>query len=726
VTQTLDQTQDEARFDVEGMSCASCALRIERILSRQPGVSEATVNFASAEAWVAYDQAQTDSEALRQAVRKIGYDIVEVIPDAAEAHQPVAARYAEEARAQRRNVIGAAILTVPVTVLAMAGVDATWSLALQWVLSTPVLFYFGWQFHRNAVLRARSFDASMDTLVSLGTVAAYLFSVWSLFRGDHLYFETAAIITTFILLGRYFEAVAKGRASSAIARLLELGAKEARILRDGGEVMIPIGEVVHDDLLVVKPGEKIPVDGEVMEGTSSVDESMLTGESVPVDHGPGDRVFGATVNQQGRLVIRATRVGDETALAQIVRMVEEAQASKAPVQRLADRVSRVFVPIVMIIAAGTFAVWILTGSDTTAAFTAAVAVLIIACPCALGLATPIGIMVGSGRGAEIGVFFKRAETFERSRQIDVVVFDKTGTLTEGLMALADVVTDEDEKRFLYLTASVEAAGSHPIGKAVALGAEERDVELGPVDDFVSHSGLGVSGVVDGIRVVVGKAKLVADAGLVVPDTHTKAMERLEAEAKTAFLAGWEGEVRGVIAVADTLKPTAAAAISALRGIGVDVAMLTGDNQRTAEAIAAEVGIDRVLAEVMPEHKVEEIRRLQDEGLVVAFVGDGVNDAPALTQADLGIAIGTGTDVAIEAGDVVLMSGDPALVVRAIRLARHTFRTIVQNLFWAFFYNVAAIPLAALGLLNPVIAAGAMAFSSVSVVANSLRLRRFPA
>jgi heavy metal translocating P-type ATPase len=625
---------------------------------------------------------------------------------------------------QRRNVIGAAVLTVPVALLAMLGVDATWSRLLQWALSTPVLFYFGWQFHRNAVLRARSFDASMDTLVSLGTVAAYLFSVWSLFQGEDLYFETAAIITTFILLGRYFEAVAKGRASGAIARLLELGAKEARLLLDGVETMIPVDRVTRGDLLVVKPGEKIPVDGEVVEGSSSVDESMLTGESIPVDHAPGDHVFGATVNQQGRLVVRATRVGTETALAQIVRMVEEAQASKAPVQRLADRVSKVFVPIVMVIAAGTFAVWMLAGSDSTAAFTAAVAVLIIACPCALGLATPIGIMVGSGRGAEIGVFFKRAETFERSREIDVAVFDKTGTLTEGLMSLADVVTDEDETRFLYLTGSVEAAGSHPIGKAVALGAEERDIVLGPVTDFVNHAGLGVSGTVDGTRVIVGKEKLVVDAGLLIPERYSHTMERLEEEARTAFLAGWDGEVRGVITVADTLKPTAGLAVSELKAMGVDVMMLTGDNQRTAAAIAARVGMNRVLAEVLPSDKVEEIRRLQAEGRVVAFVGDGVNDAPALTQADLGIAVGTGTDVAIEAGDVVLMSGDPTLVVRVMKLARRTFRTIVQNLFWAFFYNVAAIPLAALGLLNPMIAAGAMAFSSVSVVANSLRLRRF--
>ncbi len=725
MTEMLEKSgADNARFEVAGMTCASCALRIERTLSKQEGVVEAFVNLAGAEATVVFDRRLVEPAALEAAVRKIGYELTEVASE--EERTSAKERFAEEARVQGRNVIGAGILTIPVAVLAMGGIDTSWSRVIQWLLATPVLFVFGWQFHRTAVLRARSFDANMDTLVSLGTVAAYMFSVWSFFRGDELYFETASIIITFILLGRFFEAVAKGRASGAIARLLELGAKEARVLRDGAEMMIPIDQVRQGDLVVVKPGEKIPVDGEIDDGRSSVDESMLTGESIPVDHIPGDKVFGATINQQGRLVVQATRVGGETALAQIVRMVEDAQASKAPVQRLADRVARVFVPIVITIALGTFTVWMLIGSELSAAFTAAVAVLIIACPCALGLATPIGIMVGSGRGAEIGVFFKRAETFEKSRRVDVVVFDKTGTLTDGLMSLSDVVTDEDEARFLYLTASVEAASSHPIGKAVALGAEEQDIDLGAVDEFENFAGMGVRGTVDRVQVLVGKPKLVAEAGLLIPERYAEAMERLEGEAKTTFLAGWDGEVRGVIAVADTLKPSARSAVAELEKIGVEVVMLTGDNRRTAEAIAAEVGIHRVVAEVLPQDKVTEVQRLQAEGLVVAFVGDGVNDAPALTQADLGVAIGTGTDVAIEAGDVVLMSGDPALVVRAMQLARRTFRTIIENLFWAFFYNIAAIPLAALGLLNPMIAAGAMAFSSVSVVANSLRLRRFNA
>ena len=587
-----------------------------------------------------------------------------------------------------------------------------------------MVFWYGAQFHRNAWLRLRAGGAGMDTLISVGTLAAFGYSVWAMLTGNDVFFETAAVIVTLILAGRYLEARAKGQASAAVTRLLELGAKQARVRRGDELVMVDPLTLAPGDRVVVLAGEKIPADGRVATGTSSVDESMLTGESAAAAHGPGDTVYGATVNQEGSLEIEVTGVGPNTMLAQIVRMVEDAQASKAPIQDLADRVSAVFVPVVIAVAVVVLVGWLVAGAGTPEAVRNAVAVLIIACPCALGLATPTAIMVGSGRGAEIGILFKDAAVFERSAGVDIVVFDKTGTLTRGAMTLAGLVVDGDEHRFLRLVGSVEAASSHPIGKAVALGAEERGVDL--TTDVLTETipGRGVVGVVDGTTVVVGNAKLLADRGLAVPDLLADAAARFEAQGHTAALAGWDGAARGALAVADTVRPTSAAAVTSLERAGISTALLTGDNRRTAEAIASQVGIGVVVAEVMPGEKASEIDRLQTAGRTVAFVGDGINDAPALTAADLGIAVGTGTDIAIESGDIVLMSGDPALVPTSVELARATFRTIRQNLFWAFAYNTAAIPLAAAGLLDPMIAAGAMALSSVSVVANSLRLRRF--
>ncbi len=708
-------------FDVEGMTCSTCALRIERILGRQEGVSEATVNFAGMEARAVIDDS-ADVAALLAAVEKIGYEIQTIEPG--DERERPAARYAREVRYQRRNVVLAATFTAPLMALSMLVTETDAIRIWQAALATPVVFVFGSQFHRIALKRLRGFDASMDTLISLGSLSAWSYSAGALVSDQPIFFETAGMIITLILLGRFFEARAKGRASNAISKLLELGAKEARQLRGDALVMVDALELAPGDTVVVLAGEKIPVDGVIAAGRSSIDESMLTGESVPVDREVGDEVYGATVNQQGRLEITVTHVGPNTALAQIVRLVEDAQASRAPIQRLADRISSVFVPTVIAISLIVFFAWLAATGEIATAVRNGVAVMIIACPCALGLATPTAIMVGSGKGAELGVLFKGAEVFERSRSIDTVVFDKTGTLTLGAMTLSSVVTDEDEDRFLYLVGSVEAASEHPIGRGVALGAEERDIELGFPDNVESVAGNGVIGLIDGMEVTVGKAKLMADRGLHVPDRYLEALEEMEASGETTFLAGWEGETRGVLAVADRIRESSAAAVRGLHDLGAETVLLTGDNRRTADVIAAQVGITTVLAEVLPGDKSAEVARLQTQGKTVAFVGDGINDAPALTQADLGIAVGTGTDVAIEAGDIVLMSGEPRLAETAIRLARATFRTIRQNLFWAFFYNTAAIPLAAAGLLNPMLAAGAMAFSSVSVVSNSLRLRRF--
>jgi P-type Cu+ transporter len=688
--------EKELRLDLEGMTCASCAARIERGLNRLDGV-EATVNLATEQATVRYEPSVTLDQ-LVGAVESAGYH--------AHPAGPAHGTHADDEPADvlRRRLVVAAVLTAPVALLAM--VPPLEFSGWEWValvLSTPVVLWSGIAFHRAALRSARHGAATMDTLISMGTLAAWLWSTVVLVAGlaAETYFEVAAVITTLILLGRYLEARAKRRSSEAIRKLLELGAKDARVLRDGEEVLVPAGRLQVGDLFVVRPGEKIATDGVVEDGASAVDRSLLTGESVPVEVEPGGEVAGATINTYGRLVVRATRVGADTALAQIARLVEAAQSGKAPVQRLADRVSAVFVPAVMAISLATLAGWLAFGGSASEAFTAAVAVLIIACPCALGLATPTALMVGTGRGAQLGILIKGPEVLEQTRSVGTVVLDKTGTITEGKLELAEVAALDGGTRaeILRLAGAVEAASEHPIGRAIATAARQ---ELGPLpaaSDFRNLPGTGVRGVVDGHEVEVGRS----DGSITV---------------------AWDGKPRATLVVRDTLKPSSAEAIRELKQLGLTPVLLTGDDRATAERVAAEVGIERVLAEVHPEDKVAEVKRLQRAGEVVAMVGDGVNDAPALAQADLGLAIGTGTDVAIEASDLTLVSGDLRAAADAIRLARRTLRTIKGNLFWAFAYNVAAVPLAVAGLLNPIVAAAAMAASSLFVVGNSLRLRRF--
>ncbi len=731
----------EVELAIGGMTCASCSSRIERKLNRIEGVT-ASVNLATEKARVAYGDGVEVGD-LIATVEKLGYSAEEIVPEPVAAEQPAATSRDREADALRQRFLVSAVLSLPVILMAM--IPALQFDNWQWLsltLASPVVVWGGLPFHRAAWTNARHGAATMDTLVSVGTLAAYGWSLWALFFGDAgmpgmrhgfeftiagtdgsstIYLEVAAGVVTFILLGRWLEARAKRKAGAALRALLELGAQGASVLRGGVEVRVPVESLRVGDRFVVRPGEKLATDGTVVEGVSAIDASLLTGESVPVDVGVGSAVTGATVNAGGRLIVEATRVGADTQLAHMAKLVADAQSGKAEVQRLADRIAAVFVPVVLLIAAGTLGAWLAMTGDATAAFTAAVAVLIIACPCALGLATPTALMVGTGRGAQLGILIKGPEVLESTRRVDTVVLDKTGTVTSGRMELASVVGDD--QLGLRYAAAVEQASEHPVGRALAAGYKGR---LPPVSDFSNVPGLGVRGTVEGHAVLVGRGALLAAEGISVSDSLASAQESAEADGRTAVLVAWDGTARAVLSVADAVKPSSAEAVARLRALGLKPVLLTGDNSAVARTVAAEVGIpaEDVIAEVLPQDKVAVVRRLQDEGRTVAMVGDGVNDAAALATADLGLAMGTGTDAAIQAGDLTLVRGDLRVAADAIRLARRTLATIKGNLCWAFGYNVAALPLAAAGLLNPMIAGAAMAFSSVFVVTNSLRLRRF--
>ncbi|WHX38972.1 heavy metal translocating P-type ATPase [Mesobacillus sp. AQ2] len=722
-------------LDVFGMTCAACSTRIEKVLNKMDGMESATVNLATESASVEFNSAFLSVGQIIAKIQDLGYDAKEKVQREAKAQQKE-----EEINAKKRKLLISILLSLPL-LYTMIG-HAPWDTGLpmphllmnpwfQLLLATPVQFWIGGQFYIGAYKSLKNKSANMDVLVALGTSAAYFYSLAEAIKTignpdymPHLYFETSAVLITLILVGKLFEALAKGRTTEAISKLLSLQAKEATVIRDGEEVKIPIEDVKVNDTILVKPGEKIPVDGNVLTGQSAVDEAMITGESIPVEKSAGDSLIGATINKNGTLTMTATKVGKDTALAGIIKVVEDAQGSKAPIQRVADQISGIFVPIVVAIAIVTFLVWyfLITPGDFASSLETAIAVLVIACPCALGLATPTSIMVGTGKGAENGILFKGGEHLEATHKINAIVLDKTGTITKGKPSVTDIEIFGEEEKVLKYLVSAEKSSEHPLAEAVVEYGSANNVEVLPVDQFSAIPGHGIEAVINGEKVLIGTRKLMKQTGVVF-DIHENQLEKLETEGKTAMLIAIDNKVNGIVAVADTVKETAKKAIEELKSMGIEVYMLTGDNKRTAHAIASQVGVENVIAEVLPEEKANHVKELQLKGKKVAMVGDGINDAPALALADIGIAIGTGTDVAIEAADVTILGGELTLIPKAISLSKKTMQNIRQNLFWALAYNSAGIPIAAMGLLAPWVAGAAMAFSSVSVVTNSLRLKR---